>query len=74
MFQEVFQHHKDITFSAELIEGGVRVRETSDDPQAVKLIRQHATRAVSEFVKRGPARASIPTPLPEGYDTNADWP
>jgi len=72
LFQEIFQRHEDITFSVELIEGGARVRETSDDPQVVKLIRQHATRAVSEFAKRGPARASTPTPLPDGCEAASD--
>lgn len=72
LFEEIFKRHEDITFSIELIDRGVRVRETSDDPQVVKLIRQHATRAVSEFVKRGPPRASAPTPLPKGYDADAD--
>jgi hypothetical protein len=31
------------------------------------LIRQHAHRAVSEFVAEGMARAMEPTPLPPGY-------
>ena len=72
LFQEVFKRHKDIELSVEAIAGGVRVRETSDDAQVVKLIRQHATRAVSEFAQHGPARASVPTPLPEGYNPAAD--
>jgi quercetin dioxygenase-like cupin family protein len=40
------------------------VVETSDDPEVVALIRQHAHRAVSEFVERGMDRAHEPTPLP----------
>jgi hypothetical protein len=48
-------------------ENGVIVTETSEDAQVVKLIQQHANRAVSEFVERGMQRAMEPTPLPEGY-------
>ncbi len=66
-FVELFKHHDKIVMEIEDIPGGVRVRETSDDPQVTKLIRQHALRGVSEFVARGRARASEPTPLPEGY-------
>jgi hypothetical protein len=48
--------------------GGVRVTETSEDPRVTALIRQHATRGVSEFVQGGFERARRTTPLPEGYE------
>lgn len=67
LFREIFQHHDAIRMEIEEIEGGVRVTERSDDPKVTMLIRQHAHRAVSEFVERGMQRAMETTPLPEGY-------
>lgn len=67
LFREIFQHHDQITMVVEEVPGGVRVTETSEDPQVQRLIRQHAHRAVSEFVESGMRRAMRPTPLPEDY-------
>lgn len=67
LFREIFEHHDAIAMPIEKVPGGVRVTETSDDPQVALLIRQHARRAVSEFVADGMARAMRPTPLPPGY-------
>jgi len=67
LFAELFRHHDKVRMEIEEIEGGVRVRETSDDPEVRKLIRQHAERGVSEFVEHGRARAPQPTPLPDDY-------
>ncbi len=67
VFREIFEHHAKIRMDVEDIPGGARVTETSDDPQIVLLIRQHAQRAVSEFVVDGMQRAMQPTPLPPGY-------
>lgn len=67
VFREIFENHDKIRIEVEDVAGGVRVRETSDDPQVVVLIRQHAIRAVSEFVADGMQRAMRPTPLPTGY-------
>jgi uncharacterized protein YdcH (DUF465 family) len=67
VFRELFEHHEKVHMEIEEVPGGVRVTETSEDPQVVKLIRQHAHRAVSEFVEQGMPRAMQPTPLPEGY-------
>lgn len=67
VFREIFKHHGKIEMEIEEVPGGVRVTETSSDPQVVLLIRQHAKRAVSEFVDQGMPRAMQPTPLPEGY-------
>jgi hypothetical protein len=72
LFRELFRHSDKIELEATNIEGGVRVVETSKDPEVVKLIRQHARRGVSEFVAEGPARLPQPTPLPEGYRDERD--
>ncbi|HZA51065.1 MAG TPA: cupredoxin domain-containing protein [Myxococcaceae bacterium] len=68
LFREIFEHHEKIRMRVEEVPGGVRVTETSDDPKVTLLIRQHARRAVSEFVRGGMSRAMRPTPLPDGYD------
>lgn len=67
LFRELFRHADKIDMQIEDIENGVRVLETSEDPQVVKLIQQHANRAVSEFAEQGMSRAMQPTPLPAGY-------
>ena len=67
LFREIFRHHEKIRLEIEDVPSGVRVTETSDDPQVTLLIRQHAKRAVSEFVQGGMNRAMQGTPLPEGY-------
>lgn len=66
LFAEIFQHHDEIEMSIEFIEGGVRVTETSDNPEVVKLIQAHA-RKVNDFLARGPAAVHDETPLPAGY-------
>jgi len=50
-----------------LIRDGVEVRETSDDPNVVKLIQAHG-RGISAFVARGRAAAGQETPLPDDYE------
>lgn len=67
LFRELFEHADKIEMQISDLENGVMVVETSADPQVVKLIRQHAHRAVSEFAEHGMQRAMQPTPLPEGY-------
>jgi hypothetical protein len=67
LFLELFRNHDKIRMEIEDVRGGVRVREISDDPQVVLLIRQHAIRGIDEFVAEGHARARRETPLPEGY-------
>lgn len=69
LFREIFEHHEEIEMDVEPTAGGVLVVETSTDPQVELLIRQHARRAVSEFVAQGMERAMRPTPLPRGYRT-----
>jgi hypothetical protein len=68
LFREIFEHAENLRLDIESVSCGVRVTETSDDPQATLLIRQHARHAVSEFVESGMSRAMQPTPLPEGYE------
>ena len=67
LFRELFVHYKKIKLEAIEVEGGIKVRETSDDPSVVLLIRQHAHKGVSEFVRDGFTRAHQASPLPEGY-------
>lgn len=68
LFREIFEHADKIEMHIKDVEGGVVVTEISEDPQVVKLIKQHAHRAVSEFAEQGMQRAMQPTPLPEGYN------
>jgi hypothetical protein len=67
VFREIFEHHTAIEMEVDETPGGVLVLETSADPQVELLIRQHAHRAVSEFVAEGMSRAMRPTPLPPEY-------
>jgi hypothetical protein len=67
LFRELFDQADKVKIDFEDIENGIVVVETSDDPQIVKLIQQHANKAVSEFVQQGMSRAMQPTPLPDGY-------
>jgi hypothetical protein len=48
--------------------------ETADTPNVVPLVRQHARRAVSEFVAQGMPRMMQPTPLPPGYVPSDEGP
>ncbi|MEK6480442.1 hypothetical protein WJR50_23060 [Catalinimonas sp. 4WD22] len=68
LFRQIFEHADEIKMQIENTERGVYVLETSDNPQVVKLIQQHAQRAVSEFVEQGMSRAMEATPLPDGYE------
>ncbi len=67
LFREIFANHEHIHMAVEDVREGVRVKETADDAHVVPLVRQHARRAVSEFVAEGMPRAMQPTPLPPGY-------
>jgi hypothetical protein len=66
LFVALFANHKKIDMQVEEITGGVKVTESSADPQVVLLIKQHA-KAVSEFVNKGPERMHGRTALPSGY-------
>ena len=67
LFREIFEHHAAISIDTADLPDGVQVTETSTEPQVQLLIRQHAHKAVSEFVAAGMQRAMRPTPLPDGY-------
>lgn len=54
LFAAVFRHNSKISMQVEKTEKGVKVKETSDDPFAAKLIQAHAD-VVSLFVKNGHA-------------------
>ena len=47
--------------SVELTEKGVRIVETGDDPETVRLLRSHAS-GVTDFVRVGSAAAQRETP------------
>jgi hypothetical protein len=68
LFEQLFLHHRFIEMKIEDIPGGVRVLETSADPQVMLLIRQHATRGVSRFVRDGRKTVHQETPMPEGSE------
>jgi hypothetical protein len=53
LFVEIFRSADKVDMNVDEVQGGVRVTETSEDPQVVLLIRQHAREAVSQFVARG---------------------
>ena len=63
LYVALFEHRDRITMDIELTERGVRVEETSDDPEVTALIRAHG-QAVSAFAARGHAAASQPSPMP----------
>ena len=67
LFREIFANYQHIHKQIADVPGGVRVTETADTANVVPLVRQHARRAVSEFVAQGMPRMMQPTPLPEGY-------
>ncbi len=71
LFVEIFKHADKIEMKIVDVPGGVRVRETSDDPKVADLIRAHAAQGVSEFVERGFDRAHEASPLPAGYHESA---
>ena len=72
VFRELFRHREKASLQYEDIPGGIRVTHTSNDPQVVLLIRQHARHFVSEVANRGMSRARRPTPLPESYNPAAE--
>jgi len=66
-FVEIFAQADKVQMDMKLIRDGVEVRETSDDPNVVKLIQAHG-RGISAFVARGRAAAGQETPLPDDYE------
>lgn len=66
LFAEIFEHGEAIQIEIEEIDDGVRVTETSNDEDVVKLIRAHA-RKIDQFVARGQDACREETPLPTDY-------
>ena len=52
VFRDVFAHADEIQMKMEEIPHGIKVTETSDNPEVVSMIRAHA-RKVTEFVDNG---------------------
>lgn len=65
-FVEIFAQAEQVRMEVELLPDGVRVRETSEDPNVELLIRTHGG-VVSAFVARGAKAAAQASPLPEAY-------
>ncbi len=63
LFAELFKHAGQIKMVTEKTPKGVRVKETSENPYVVKLIKEHA-KTVSQFVKRGFPEAMKNHPVP----------
>lgn len=69
LFAELFRHAEKIELQHEETEKGVRVTETSKDPQVAKLIQSHAD-VVSGFVERGFAEAMKNHAVPSDQETS----
>lgn len=67
LFAEIFKHYDKIDMAVEKTERGVKVTETSKDPEVVKLIQAHAE-VVSKFVKGGFDEAHKDHPVPKKDD------
>ena len=70
VFRELFDRHDSVQIEVTPTEKGVRIVESSRDPEAIALLRAHAI-GVSEFVRHGheaggreTARFSVGAPLP----------
>jgi hypothetical protein len=64
LYVEIFSHRQQLRMTIELLEDGVRVEETSDDPWVIRLIQAHGT-AVDAFVAHGHQAAGQPSPMPD---------
>jgi intracellular sulfur oxidation DsrE/DsrF family protein len=69
LFAELFRHADKIQFEYEDTPRGVRVVETSEDPQVARLIKEHA-KVVSGFVSRGFTEAMKNHPVPRAGRTH----
>ncbi|VTR97902.1 Uncharacterized protein OS=Planctomyces brasiliensis (strain ATCC 49424 / DSM 5305 / JCM 21570 / NBRC 103401 / IFAM 1448) GN=Plabr_2496 PE=4 SV=1 [Tuwongella immobilis] len=63
LFAEAFKHGKKMKMEITRTEKGVKVVETSDQPDVVRIIQAHAE-VVSRFVKHGFAEAEKEHPVP----------
>jgi len=64
LYVEIFENRDRIHMAIELLENGVRVVETSDDPYVAQLIQAHGA-AVTGFAAEGHQAAQRPSPLPQ---------
>lgn len=66
VFEELFKRHDKITIELQRTTKGVKIVESSRDPETIALMRSHAM-GVSEFIREGPAASGRETPrLPVG--------
>lgn len=65
-FAEIFAQADKVALKIEPLPDGVRIRETSDDPNVAVLIRAHGA-VVSAFVREGAKAAAQESPLPADY-------
>jgi uncharacterized protein (TIGR01244 family) len=66
VFHELFNRHEFVDLEVTVTDKGVRIVESSRDPETIALLRSHAM-GVSEFVRAGPAAAPKQTSrLPVG--------
>lgn len=61
VFAELFDNYEKINLEVTTTSKGVRITETSDDPNVVALLRAHAA-GVTDFVNEGSAAAQRETP------------
>lgn len=61
VFEDLFRHHDQVTLEVTPTDRGVKVTETSRDPEAIALMRSHAI-GVSAFVRHGHTIGRDPTP------------
>lgn len=61
VFGELFKKHGAVTIDVTPTDKGVKIVESSADPEAVAILRSHAM-GVSEFVREGHAAGRRPTP------------
>jgi uncharacterized protein len=67
LFAELFRNADKITMQATNTAKGVRVKETSKDPGAAKLIQEHA-RVVTAFLANGHSEMMRDHPIPRAQD------
>lgn len=60
---ELFEHRDRITMEIGVLEDGVEVIETGDDPWVAQLVKAHGE-AVNAFAKQGLVAAQRPSPMP----------
>ncbi|MEZ6068861.1 MAG: hypothetical protein R3C10_01045 [Pirellulales bacterium] len=68
LFNELFRHADAIEMEMEKTDKGIKVTETSADPQVVRLLQEHA-KVVSSFVRNGHAEARKSHAVPPSAPT-----